>query len=284
MKLRSHSLIPELILLLAGIVIVASVYMLMERKTAAPPLPPVAVTQPPPATPSPAPTPAGSAPGAASTPADYGTPAAAPSGATAPARAAETTPADGITSVPAAPPTLPTAPPRAADNTTTPRGGSTPTPAVPPTRATAPAHAAENTSTSAARTAPVPVAAPAAAPAATQRRATCSVGHMGHSNFTAPLSPGQHMGQLFLDSDVQLTAGPNCGLSADALQAAPRGEWRLLVNIDTEGTVEGGQLISSDHPAGPDVLAAARRSWRFNAPKVNGIPVKTSVYVVVRIY
>jgi hypothetical protein len=119
--------------------------------------------------------------------------------------------------------------------------------------------------------------------AASQRRVNCTVGQMARTKYTRPLKARQEMGQAFLDSYLELSAGTNCGLAADMLQGAPKGEVLLLVNIDTDGKVVDGRVLTGDAAAGARVLDAAKRSWRFNAPKVNNIPVKTSASVAVRI-
>ena len=119
--------------------------------------------------------------------------------------------------------------------------------------------------------------------AASQRSAICTVGQMARMKYTSTFKAGQEMGQAFLDSNLELSAGANCGLSSDALQAASKGELRLLVNIDTDGKVVDGRVLTGDAGAGASVLTAAKRSWHFNAPKVNGTPVKTSASVAVRI-
>jgi len=118
--------------------------------------------------------------------------------------------------------------------------------------------------------------------AASQRSASCAVGQVPRQKWSNPLKPGQEMGQSFLDANLELSAGTNCGLAADALQAAPKGEVKLLVNIDADGKVDDGRVLIGDQSAGSSALAAAKRSWHFSAPKANGIPVKTSASVIVR--
>ncbi len=118
--------------------------------------------------------------------------------------------------------------------------------------------------------------------AASQRSASCTVGQVARQKWSNPLKAGQEMGQSFLDANLELSAGTNCGLAAAALQAAPKGEVKLLVNIDTDGKVVDGRVLIGDPSAGSSALAAAKRSWHFSAPKANGTPVKTSASVVVR--
>lgn len=119
--------------------------------------------------------------------------------------------------------------------------------------------------------------------AASQRRVSCTVGQVGHMKYDRVLKARQEMGQAFLDSYLELSAGTNCGLAGEELQASPKGEVKLLVNIETDGRVVDGRVLIGDAAAGARFLAAAKRSWHFNAPKVNNTPVKTSAAVAVRI-
>ena len=112
-----------------------------------------------------------------------------------------------------------------------------------------------------------------------QRSATCSVAGVTHMKWTSPVKAGQEMGQPFLDSDMKLNAGANCGLSVAQLQ---RGEWRLSVSIDTSGAVTDVSVLTGDADGGAKITATAKSSWKFDPPKTNGQPVKTKVAVVVR--
>jgi len=115
-----------------------------------------------------------------------------------------------------------------------------------------------------------------------QRTAICTVGQLPRQKWSNPVKAGQDMGQSFLDANLELSAGTNCGLSASALQAAPKGELKLLINIDPDGKAVDGRVLSGDAGAGAAVIAAAKTSWHFSPPKANGTPVKTSASVSVR--
>ena len=112
------------------------------------------------------------------------------------------------------------------------------------------------------------------------RGSTCAVIHVGHEKWTNPLVAGAEMNQAFLDEDLALTAGANCGLPADILQAAqPGSEARLAVQIDTGGKVTDGKFLSGFANPGFGAIAAAINGWHFNQPKVNRKPVKTIAVV-----
>ena len=115
---------------------------------------------------------------------------------------------------------------------------------------------------------------------ASQHTASCAVAGVTHQKYSAPVKPGQDMGQPFLDTDLKLSPGANCGLPAAQLT---KGEWRLLVSIDTNGSVADATLLTGDPSVGAKIISQAKSSWHFDAPKANGQPVKTKVAVVVRV-
>ena len=119
--------------------------------------------------------------------------------------------------------------------------------------------------------------------AASLRTSTCAVMHVERAKWTNPLVAGAEMNQSFLDEELALVAGPNCGLPADVLQASqPGSEARMLVLIDASGKVTDGRFVSGFANPGFGAIAAATNGWRFNAPKVNGKPVKTIAVVSIR--
>ena len=111
--------------------------------------------------------------------------------------------------------------------------------------------------------------------------AQCQVLQVSHEKWTNPFNAGTELNQAFLDADLQLNAGANCGFSTELLQSAPKGEARLQVVVDTNGGVIDGQFMSGYANPGPSWLAAAKGGWHFSAPKVNGKPVKTRVTVAI---
>ena len=118
--------------------------------------------------------------------------------------------------------------------------------------------------------------------AAAQRSAQCQVLQVTHEKWTNPFNAGVELNQAFLDADLQLNAGANCGLPSDVLQAAGKGtEARLQVMIDTNGSVTDGQFMAGYGNAGAGAVAAAKSNWHFTPPKVNGKSVKTRATVAI---
>jgi len=130
-----------------------------------------------------------------------------------------------------------------------------------------------DTSKLAALSAPAPATAPSFV-------VTCSVVQPTHQKWTAPMKPGQEMGQAFLDTNLEVKAGANCGLPTDSLQ---RGEWRLLVSIDTSGAVTDATILVGDPGVGAKMVSGAKSAWRFEGPKANGQSVKTKAAVTIRV-
>jgi len=132
----------------------------------------------------------------------------------------------------------------------------------------------------ASRPAPPP---PAPTPAAASRNVNCTVFPVPAKKMDRPVGAGSTQGQAFIDGGVVLTAGANCGLSAAALQGVPDGAQAMIsVTIDEGGAVTGGRHLDGDATLGQAALAAAKQSWKFNPPKVNGVSVKTTVSVTVK--
>jgi len=119
--------------------------------------------------------------------------------------------------------------------------------------------------------------------AASGHTVTCAVVQVEHKKWTAAVQPGQDFGQVLLDDALKLNAGATCGLSVEEVRATPRGDVRLLVSMDTGGTITDGVLLTGDRAIGEKIVAAAKRSWRLDPPKVNGVPVKTKALAIVRI-
>ena len=124
-----------------------------------------------------------------------------------------------------------------------------------------------------------PAPAPTPQPTAPTFVVTCTVMQQTHKPYTSPFKDGQQMAQMYLDKDLDLKAGPNCGLPSEGLQ---RGEWRLMVGIDTAGNVTDSSLLMGDAGFGAKV-APLVKSWHFAPPTLNGHPVQTRAAVILRV-
>ncbi len=114
-------------------------------------------------------------------------------------------------------------------------------------------------------------------------RVSCTVRPMLRERYDRSVTAGSTMAQKLIDSGVVLTPATNCGLPDALIKATPDGsEISLRVQIDENGRVTGGQALGGDAALGQMVLQAAQRSWQFNPPRVNGIPVKTTATVMVK--
>ena len=132
----------------------------------------------------------------------------------------------------------------------------------------------------ASRPAPTP---PAPTPAAASHSVSCTVFPVTARKMDRPVSAGSTQGQAFIDGGVVLSAGANCGLSSAALQGVAENVQAMIgVTIDESGSVADGRVLSGDTGLGQAALAAAKQSWKFNPPKVNGVSVKTTVSVTIK--
>ncbi|MGH9804950.1 MAG: energy transducer TonB family protein, partial [Candidatus Acidiferrales bacterium] len=132
----------------------------------------------------------------------------------------------------------------------------------------------------ASRPAPTP---PAPTPAAATRSITCTVFPVTARKMDRPFSAGSLQGQPFIDGGVVLNAGANCSISAAALQSVSENTQAMIsVTIDESGSVADGNVLTGDTGLGQAALAAAKQSWKFNPPKVNGVAVKTKVSVTIK--
>jgi len=117
-------------------------------------------------------------------------------------------------------------------------------------------------------------------PAAPTFVVSCTVMQQSHRDYTSPFKSGQQMAQMYLDKDLELKSGKDCGLPADDLKS---GEWRLMVGIDTSGNVTDASLLTGDAGSGAKLAAAVKSNWHFTPPTLKGQPVQTRVAVIVRI-
>ncbi len=110
---------------------------------------------------------------------------------------------------------------------------------------------------------------------------TCAVLPVKREPFNAAVP--QMQAQKFLDQDIELSSGPNCGLRPEVVQLArPGASVTLFVQIDENGSVTSARLLDSNVPAfAQAVQRAVEKGWRFNPPTCQGKKVKTGVSVKV---
>ena len=120
-------------------------------------------------------------------------------------------------------------------------------------------------------------------PSVATRSLTCSVAPVTARKMDRPVSAGSTQSQAFIDGGVVLNAGANCGISGAAVQSiSNNAQVMISVTIDESGSVTDGRFLTGDAGLGQAALAAAKQSWKFNPPKVNGVTVKTSATVTVK--
>ena len=109
---------------------------------------------------------------------------------------------------------------------------------------------------------------------------SCSVMQQTHKEYTSAFKAGQQMAQMFLDKDLELKGGQNCGFPGEGLQ---KGEWRLLIGVDTSGNVTDSSLLMGDAGFGAKIASVAKANWHFTPPTLKNQPVQTKVAVIVRV-
>ncbi|MGH8459875.1 MAG: TonB family protein, partial [Nevskiales bacterium] len=120
-------------------------------------------------------------------------------------------------------------------------------------------------------------------PTAASRNVTCGVAPVTARKMDRPVSSGSTQSQAFIDGGVVMNPGSNCSISGAALQSIPDNTQVMIsVSIDESGGVTDGRVLTGDAGLGQAALAAAKQSWKFNPPKVNGVSVKTTVTVTVK--
>jgi hypothetical protein len=91
-------------------------------------------------------------------------------------------------------------------------------------------------------------------------------------------SAGRLMAESFIDGGMVLAASP---VPPDVLKQGCGKSVRLRLDVDENGAVTGGTVQTGDAALGAQLVTAAKSEWKFNAPKISNIPVKTNtVYVV----
>jgi serine/threonine protein kinase len=99
-------------------------------------------------------------------------------------------------------------------------------------------------------------------------------------HFDLPLRPGDKVKAEYIDGGLRLEASP---LPPTLLARATKGS-KLAVQFDIEsnGTIRRGRRVDGDKALAALLIQAAKQTWRFAPPAANGVPVKTSVTVVVQ--
>jgi outer membrane biosynthesis protein TonB len=141
--------------------------------------------------------------------------------------------------------------------------------APPQPAAAAPAAQPQPAPAAPAKPAPVVVAQPTVRLQVSERR-----------KYSGPLSAGQMMSSAFLDANLQLQ---NHEVPTQVASEAAKGSaLTLLLSINEDGRVYEGRVLAGDQQVGSAIVAAAKQSWQFDAPKVNGKSVKTTVSVAIQ--
>ncbi len=110
------------------------------------------------------------------------------------------------------------------------------------------------------------------APAVT-RSANVQIIALPPAKWTSPLSAGQLVGSRFLDSPLK---GQNMTVPPEITQRAAAGSSvQLRLSLNDSGKVTAGEVQSGEPGIGQAVIDAAKASWQFTPPRVNGKPVTT---------
>jgi len=115
------------------------------------------------------------------------------------------------------------------------------------------------------------------------RSASCKVNQVARAKYDRPVQAGSPVGQKFLDKEMEIPGGQNCGLPPDALASLPVDTALALnVDIDERGSVIGGKSYSADARTVQTIMQYAK-GWKFAPPTVNGTAVKTTVSITVTV-
>jgi serine/threonine protein kinase len=99
------------------------------------------------------------------------------------------------------------------------------------------------------------------------------------STWNGSIKKGQMVGEAYVDGGLKLLSHP---LSLELVRRAAAGggsHYTLDLDVDTQGHVSGGKLLSGKGDVGNDLLKEAEMNWQFSAPKVKGTPVRTTISV-----
>jgi serine/threonine-protein kinase len=106
---------------------------------------------------------------------------------------------------------------------------------------------------------------------------TVTVASSAHQVYKAPVNVGQVLSAAYLDNPLQLQS---YDVPGDA--AAKGTSVTLLISVNEQGKVFDGRGFGGDPKSASAILAAAKASWSFTKPEVNGKSVKTSTSVTVK--
>jgi len=99
-------------------------------------------------------------------------------------------------------------------------------------------------------------------------------------HFDLPLRPGDKVKAEYIDGGLRLEASP---LPPTLLaRATKRSKLAVQFDIESNGTIRRGRRVDGDKALAALLIQAAKQTWRFAPPAANGVPVKTSVTVVVQ--
>jgi eukaryotic-like serine/threonine-protein kinase len=100
----------------------------------------------------------------------------------------------------------------------------------------------------------------------------------GH--WDRPLKPGDRVGAEYIDGGLQLEASP---LPPSLIARAAKGsKVKVQLDVESNGTIHKGHRLEGDKSVADAVIQAAKQTWRFSPPVLNGVPVRTSAAVVVQ--
>jgi len=125
----------------------------------------------------------------------------------------------------------------------------------------------------------------AAATARLSEPVQCIVAPVAHQTWNGPVNADQIVDPQYLDGELELLTGPNCGLEAGEVGTAALGKLGVIVEIDPAGAVTEARLFGGggDKPTGEMFVEAAKRGWRFAPPTARGRAVRTRAVVDIQV-
>lgn len=101
-----------------------------------------------------------------------------------------------------------------------------------------------------------------------------------HQTFHGAVNEGQMEGSGFLDEALRLVSS---AVPQQVIAQAAKGSMVMLsVSVDQTGRIYDGRSVTGDGGIASAVLAAAKSSWQFSVPHVQGKAVKTTVSVTIQ--
>jgi hypothetical protein len=99
------------------------------------------------------------------------------------------------------------------------------------------------------------------------------------AHWQGEVKEGDIVGREFIDGGLKLESA---SVPPRVLEHAPKGSFvTLQLRVETTGKIYEGRRLAGDATAAKLLIEAAQEGWRFNAPKVNGVPVRTRADIVV---